>query len=998
MFSAAYPHPTAPTRAKLVLLIEDEPGDVQLIRLQIESCKDDHYQLHHADSMAQARQLVEAEGFRPDVVLLDLNLPDSAGVATVSLCRALIDAPVIVLTGLDDQYARQATIQSGAEDYLTKGGSAPELHKALRYAMLRYERDTDARLATAVFMHSYDGIMITDAQGIIIEVNPALCRITGYSAAELLGNSPRRLASGQHDQQFYAAMWRDILGKDVWQGELVNRHKDGHLYFVGASITVSRNATGRVQQFICVMGDITERHAAQTNLQRSNNLLQSVLENIPVGLSVFDADLKLVAKNTLFQTNLDLPDSLFDDNTRFDTIVRFNVQRGEYGPNQTEDLMAQKMAQIQPRRAHQFERTRPNGVVLDIRGAPMPDGGFVTTYADITERKQAQAQATHSMQLLRAAIDSIDEAFALFDPQDRLAFFNDKFRQVYATSSEAIRLGISFEALIREGVRLGQHPDAVGRAEEWVAQRLAAHRAADAPILQHLDDGRVLRIIERRLPDGSTAGFRIDITDLVRANEEAKAANVAKSRFLATMSHEIRTPMNGILGMAQLLIQPNLSERDRLEYAQTVLGSGQSLLSLLNDILDLSKIEAGHFEIDLSPVAPAHLLQETHSLFSGAAKNKGLQLDWQWHGAPGQSYQSDSHRLRQMLANLVGNAIKFTPKGRILIEAREIRRDGSSATLEFSVTDSGIGIAAEKQAGLFEAFSQADSSTTREFGGSGLGLSIVKRLAQLLGGSVGVQSVLGQGARFWFQVQVNQLAQPAPPACAPTTAAQAQPVSGQQQFVGRVLVAEDNPVNCMVIEGLLGTLGLEVELVDNGQQAVNALAGAHALDLVLMDLHMPVMDGYQATQQIRQAELASARQRIPIIALTADAFEDDRLHCLAVGMDDFLTKPIALDALSQALTRWLKAASAPTIAARPPSAVDASGAKASQQPTLAALLAETCSLLSQHKFDAIDRFDTLQAAAAHTALATALAGIAPLVKSLRFVEAQALLQQLSDAS
>jgi len=213
-----------------------------------------------------------------------------------------------------------------------------------------------------------------------------------------------------------------------------------------------------------------------------------------------------------------------------------------------------------------------------------------------------------------------------------------------------------------------------------------------------------------------------------------------------------------------------------------------------------------------------------------------------------------------------------------------------------------------------------------------------------------------------------------------------------------VLVAEDNPVNCMVIEGLLGTLGLEVELVDNGQQAVNALAGAHALDLVLMDLHMPVMDGYQATQQIRQAELASARQRIPIIALTADAFEDDRLHCLAVGMDDFLTKPIALDALSQALTRWLKAASAPTIAARPPGAVDASGAKASQQPTLAALLAETCSLLSQHKFDAIDRFDTLQAAAAHTALATTLAGIAPLVKSLRFVEAQALLQQLSDAS
>jgi PAS domain S-box-containing protein len=866
MYATAHSHPAAPPNAQVVLLVEDEPGDAHLIRLQLQELKDDRYQLHHADSMAQARRMVEVEGFRPDVVLLDLNLPDSTGVATVALCRALIDAPVIVLTGLDDEYARQAAIQSGAEDYLTKGGSALELHKALRYAMLRYARDTDARRATAVFMHSYDGIIVTDAQGIIIEVNPALCRITGYSAAELLGNSPRLLASGQHDQQFYAAMWRDILGKDVWQGELVNRHKDGHLYFVGGSITVCRNAAGRIQQFICVMSDITERHAAQTNLQRINNRLQSILDNIPVGLSVFDADLKLVAKNQLFQTNLDLPDALFEDNAAtFERLIRFNVDRGEYGPGQPDDQVAEKMTLVQQWHAHQFKRTRPNGLVLDIRGAPMPDGGFITTYADIT--------------------------------------------------------------------------------------------------------------------------------DLVRANEEAQAANLAKSRFLATMSHEIRTPMNGILGMAQLLIQPNLSERDRLEYAHTVLGSGQSLLSLLNDILDLSKIEAGHFVMDLSPVDPAHLLQETQSLFSGAAKNKGLRLEWQWLGAPGQSYQSDSHRLRQMLSNLVGNAIKFTPSGHILIEAREISRSDNTATLAFSVTDSGIGIAPEKQAGLFQAFSQADSSTTREFGGSGLGLSIVSRLAQLLGGSVGVQSTLGQGARFWFQVQVGLIAQTSPlatPAAAPPPSATA-----QQHFSGRVLVAEDNPVNCMVIEGLLGTLGLEVELVDNGQQAVDALARANALDLVLMDLHMPVMDGYEATQRIRQAEQVSGRTRIPIIALTADAFEDDRIHCQAVGMDGFLTKPIALEALQQALTDWLKPAEVPAAAMLQP-ADAALAVAASEHPSLAALLSETNALLAQHKFDAIDCFATLQTAAANTALADKLAGIAPLVKSLRFVEALALLQHLSD--
>jgi len=997
MFSATHLHPATPPASKLVLLIEDEPGDAHLIALQLAEPGEDRYQLHHADSMAQARQLVETENFRPDVVLLDLNLPDSAGVASVALCRALIDAPVIVLTGFDDSDSRQAAIQSGAEDYLTKGGSGQDLRKALRYAMLRYQRDTDARLATAVFTHSYDGILITNAQGIIIEVNPALCRITGYSAQELLGKSPRLLASGQHDQQFYAAMWRSLLAHDVWQGELVNRHKDGRLYFVRESITVNRNASGRIQQFISAMGDITERHAAQESLQRNNLLLQSILDNIPVGLSVFDAGHRLVAKNSLFQSSLDLPDALFDDpHISFERLLRFNAERGEYGFGVPEDLVAQNTPRLHHSTLQQFERTRPNGVVLDVRAAPMPDGGFVTTYTDITERKQAQAQATHSMQMLRGAIDSIDEAFALFDPQDRLAFFNEKFRHIYATSSPAIQLGITFEALIREGVRRGQHPDAVGREEEWVTERLAAHRTASAPVLQTLNDGRVLRIIERRLPDGSTAGFRIDITDLVRANQEAQAANLAKSRFLATMSHEIRTPMNGILGMAQLLAQPSLSERDRLEYARTVLSSGRSLLNLLNDILDLSKIEAGHFEVDLSPVDPAQLLQEAQALFSGAARNKGLQLDWQWHGAPMQSYMSDSHRLRQMLSNLVGNAIKFTPAGRILMEASSVSDPDGGTLLEFAVTDTGIGIAPEKQTTLFEAFSQADSSTTREFGGSGLGLSIVRRLAQLLGGSVGVQSAPGQGARFWFRIQVSPITHTTPTSPLASAPAPALPATGQPCFTGHVLVAEDNPVNCMVIEGLLGTLGVTVDLVENGLLAVEVLAKGATPDLLLMDLHMPVMDGYQATLLIRQTELDGNRSRVPIIALTADAFEDDRLHCLAVGMDGFLTKPIALDALAGALSAWL-----PTrlvASAEATSADELQQGGANVPSPLAALMVETQTLLEQHKYDAIERFAALQAAAAHTPLAGTFDAIAPLVRNLQFAQALALLQRVSDAA
>jgi CheY-like chemotaxis protein len=373
------------------------------------------------------------------------------------------------------------------------------------------------------------------------------------------------------------------------------------------------------------------------------------------------------------------------------------------------------------------------------------------------------------------------------------------------------------------------------------------------------------------------------------------------------MSHEIRTPMNGILGMAQLLLMPDLTESERNDYARTILSSGQALLALLNDILDLSKIEAGKFQLETTVFEPAALLRETRVLFSGAAQAKNLQLDDHWHGISGQRYQADAHRLRQMLANLVGNAIKFTPQGRVRLECTEIERDGTTALLEFAVTDSGIGIPADKLDLLFKPFSQTESSTTREFGGSGLGLSIVNNLARAMGGEVGVDSVAAQGSRFWFRIRAKWVAEDLSvrqSALTPDTQAPFNLSTGQLQ--GHVLVAEDNLVNRMVIESLLEKLGVTVIMVTDGQQAVDAMTqNQHQPDLILMDLHMPLMDGYTATTQIRQWETLHHRPRLPILALTADAFEEDRQHCLAVGMDDFLTKPIAVDALKAALVQWL---------------------------------------------------------------------------------------------
>ena len=403
------------------------------------------------------------------------------------------------------------------------------------------------------------------------------------------------------------------------------------------------------------------------------------------------------------------------------------------------------------------------------------------------------------------------------------------------------------------------------------------------------------------------------LVQLVRRNRQveasrvaAEAANVAKSRFLSMMSHEIRTPMNGVLGMAQLLLQPKLDEAERLDYARTILNSGQTLLTLLNDILDLSKIEAGRFELEAGVVDPEQILRETAALFAGAAGEKGLTLTAAWQGEP-RRYRGDPHRLRQMISNLVSNAIKFTEKGEVRFGAHQTGCAAGACTIEFSVSDTGIGIPADRIDRLFQPFSQVDASTTREFGGTGLGLSIVKSLARLMSGEVGIESQQGLGTRFWFRVQLEALANDADARKRlRDDAIIAPPASASRQLAGRILVVEDNRTNQLVVGALLKKLGLETHIVDNGQLAVERITtGDEHFDLILMDIQMPVLDGYGATTQIRTWEAEKGRAPLPIIALTADAFSEDQTHCREVGMNDYLSKPVNADALKATLTRWL---------------------------------------------------------------------------------------------
>jgi signal transduction histidine kinase/DNA-binding response OmpR family regulator len=655
---------------------------------------------------------------------------------------------------------------------------------------------------------------------------------------------------------------------------------------------------------------------------RDDAILRSVVESIPCGLSIWDRRQTLVAANELYRRMLDLPaEVLVANRITFSDLVEYNHARGEYGQGEAARATRERLLRFAVNPGESVvERQRPGGTSIEVRGAAMPDGGFIFTLLDITDRRRFEAEVLRSERLLRSAMEAIDEAFVLFDPDDRLVFCNEKYRRDCADVADLLQPGVSFERLVRERVARNPahvaHQDAAG-VEAWIVERLARHRGGNTTLQIRADDGspdRWLREIERRLPGGHMAGVRFDISDLVRATEAAEKASMAKGQFLANMSHEIRTPMNAVLGMLKLLQKTALSPRQQ-DYVGKAEGAARSLLGLLNDILDFSKVEAGKMTLDPHPMRVDALLRDLSVILAASVGRKDVEVLFDIDPALPRCVVADAMRLQQVLINLAGNAIKFTEAGEVVVQLQVVSRDDHNAELRFAVRDTGIGIAPEHQLRIFSGFSQAEASTTRRFGGTGLGLAISRRLVQLMGGELALQSTLGQGSCFSFELNL-------PLHHAETDRAQAAPAPAVTQGL-RALLVDDNAAAREMLGAMARSLGWAVDTADSGTAALqrvrDAAQGGTPYEVVLVDWVMPGMDGWQTSRELRSLSEGSGVGTPVVVMVTAHGREmlaqrSEREQSL---LDGFLVKPVTASMLHDAVAdarAGLREIVAPTLA------------------------------------------------------------------------------------
>jgi len=803
-----------------------------------------------------------------------------------------------------------------------------------------FQSQEQLRLAQRSVEYSGDAVFWIDRDSHFHYVNEAACRSLGYTHNELLSIGVWDI-DPLHDRQKWFEHWDQVKRSHRIKIESIHRRKDGVEFPVEIVANYIQSEQG---EYICAfVRDITERKRSEQMLRERKQLFQSLFESVNDGILAYDAECRI----TLWNPAMEWFSGCLQRDVLNQSIFSVLPFLSESEEEQNIRKALQGHPKIRSETPFYFPGT-PDGGICEISHFPLHDSqaqciGGMAVIRDITEQKQQQKALAENQKNLRSILNATPVGMMLVDEKFHVLQVNQTIGNMVGRKPEKLLLMMPGNALgcihcmnganqcghslpckscpMRKALgdvfqtRQGQHEVEMemkflrgGNTETiWLSVNFE-------PVLLH-DQQHVLiamlNITGRKKAEQKTLEAKEQAeqanrqlqTAIERANllaEEARAANQTKSIFLANMSHEIRTPMNAIIGFSDLLVQEKLSP-EQAEYANMIRGSAGNLLALLNDILDFSKIEANKLEIEKIDFTLEPFLSEIALLMKPLADKKGLAFAIRTEGSLPAGLHSDPVRIRQCLLNLINNAIKFTETGHVILEVASIDAAGTPQ-IRFSVEDTGIGIAPEHQEAIFEQFSQGDSGTARKFGGTGLGLTITKKLIELLGGRIAVQSKPEEGSVFHITIPVS------PPSNHVIAANRSDP-SGRngeaepfrsETFRGRILIAEDNPSNQILIEILLKKIGLSASIAADGLQAVE-LASRESFELILMDIQMPGKNGLDAARELRARGIQT-----PIIALTANAMKGDRERCLQAGCNGYLTKPVDRSKLIEALRQYLK--------------------------------------------------------------------------------------------
>jgi PAS domain S-box-containing protein len=777
-----------------------------------------------------------------------------------------------------------------AEEPGESSADAARLSGALHESDGRFERLVDALQV---------GVVIQGARSEVLFANAAAARLLGIPASRIVGKTSldatplvvhedgTPFPGEDHPAPKVLATGKPV--RDVVMGFHRREAKDRVWLLVNADPQFGPD--GRVERVLCTFSDITAGREMTERLRESERRYRHLVEKAP---------------DIIYRT--DIRGYFTYVNPAASRVMEYEGSE-LLGKHYLELVRADHRAGVEAALVDQFRRRVPGtyaefvavsksgrevwigqNVELLVEGDRVQ--GFQAVARDVTERKAAEQAVEKERRQLLDIVTHAPVAMAILDGEGRYVAHSERWLKLWGLEGQPV-LGRGHDEVFQQLPR--KYRDAFAQAK---AGAIVSH-AEDAVEMQ---DGSRKHIRWSahpwRGPDGAVAGVVIvvqNIDVLVRAREAAVEASRLKSEFVANVSHELRTPLNGVIGMATLLLGSGLRE-DQREHAQAIERSGRDLLEAIDDILAFSKVEAGaepeEADFDLRQV-----VEETVRPLAARAAARGLELATRIADDAPRAFRGDAGRIREALSQLVSNAVKFTPAGTVAVTVEAVSASPDVATVRFEVTDTGIGIAPAAQQRIFLPFHQVDSSPARAYGGTGLGLAIAKRMAEGLGGEIGLRSRPGEGSAFWFTARLARRAENAA----------ALPAAEAEKTRARVLVADDNEVNRKVVASMLQGLGHEVEAVFDGREAVEACRRA-AYDLVLMDCQMPEMDGWRATELIREHEGSS--RRTPIVALTASAMPADRQRCLAAGMDDYLTKPVRLQILDAAVRKWARGAAA----------------------------------------------------------------------------------------